>query len=259
MTNLPMRNSIMKIIIYCTIHILCIALAITSVNAQDKGTSAKRILKKMVKAHGGMKYNNAHYLFQFRDNVYRFKNSKSGYLYSVLKTRNNQQIYDQLTNGSFTRTVNGLEIVVGDKEQQAAINALNSVVYFATLPHKLLDSAVNISYAGDIIIKLVDYHILKVTFNKEGGGEDHDDQFMYWVRKDNSRIDYLAYNYQVNGGGVRFRSAYNTRNINGILFQDYINYKAEVGTNLAVLPTLYERNSLKELSRIVTTQVVKLK
>jgi len=249
----------MKFIYYSIIIILAIAVAITSANAQVKSIDPIRLLKKAVKAHGGKKYNKAHYQFQFRDKVYRFKNSRNGYLYSVHKTQNNQAIYDQLTNGSFVRTVNGLEIPVGDKEKQGAINALNSVIYFATLPHKLLDPAVNLSYAGEANIRDTAYHMLQVTFNEVGGGVDHDDQFMYWVRKDNSRIDYLAYNYQVNGGGVRFRSAYNTRNIKGVLFQDYINYKAEVGTNLAVLPTLYEQDSLKELSKIVTTQVVKLK
>ena len=68
-------------------------------------------------------------------------------------------------------------------------------------------------------------------------------------------MDYLAYNYKVNGGGVRFRSSYNRRNVGGIIFQDYINYKAEVGTPLKDLPTLYENDKLKEVSRIDTENV----
>ena len=66
------------------------------------------------------------------------------------------------------------------------------------------------------------------------------------------------YKRQVNGGGVRFRAAYNTRTVGGILFQDYVNYKAPVGTPLADLPVLYEKEELKKLSVIATESVVKL-
>ena len=52
--------------------------------------------------------------------------------------------------------------------------------------------------------------------------------------------------------------AYNTRVIDGITFQDYINYKAAVGTALKDLPALYEKGKLKELSKIETENVVNL-
>ena len=63
----------------------------------------------------------------------------------------------------------------------------------------------------------------------------------------------------MSGGGVRFRSAYNSRKVGGIIFQDYINFKAAVGTPLANLPKLFEQGKLKELSRIETKNVVQLK
>ena len=63
----------------------------------------------------------------------------------------------------------------------------------------------------------------------------------------------------MNGGGVRFRSAYNSRNVGGIIFQDYVNYKAEMGTPLGDLPKLFEQGRLKELSKIDTENVINLK
>ena len=65
----------------------------------------------------------------------------------------------------------------------------------------------------------------------------------------------MAYSYSVNDGGVRFRSAYNPRTIDGIRFQDYINWEAPVGTPLKDLPALFEKDKLKELSRIETVDV----
>lgn len=234
--------------------LLAFAVLAPNASAQD----ANDLLNKALKAHGGKKYKKAHYQFVFRDKVYRFKNNKDSYHYSVRKTTNGAQVFDQLSNGDFSRSINGLESTLGKKEMMGASSGLNSVIYFATLPYKLLDPAVNLAHGGSTTINGVAYELLQVTFDKEGGGVDHDDQFIYWIRKDNHRIDFLAYNYQVNGGGVRFRAAYNTRDVGGILFQDYVNYKAPVGTPLADLPRLYEKEELKKLSVIATESVVKL-
>ena len=231
-----------------------VAMSTSDVVAQ----SASDLLNKAIKAHGGKKYKKAHYQFIFRDKLYRFQHKKGGYHYSVRKTANGVQIFDQLKNGEFSRSLNGQETTLGKKEIMGATGGLNSVIYFATLPHKLLDPAVNLTHGGTTTIKGVAYDLLHVSFDKEGGGVDHDDKFIYWIRKENHRIDYLAYNYRVNGGGVRFRAAFNTRNVSGILFQDYVNYKAPVGTPLADLPSIYEKEELKKLSVIATESVVKL-
>jgi hypothetical protein len=163
-----------------------------------------------------------------------------------------------LENGTLTRTVNGNTTGLSPKDVAKYTEALNSVVYFATLPHKLSDAAVNKSYVGRTTIKGQDYEVVAVTFDQEGGGVDHDDEFRYWINVDTKTIDYLAYNYETNDGGVRFRSAYNPRTVGGIRFQDYVNYEAPIGTPLDELPELYEAGKLKELSRIETEYVVDL-
>jgi len=115
-----------------------------------------------------------------------------------------------------------------------------------------------VAYVGQEKVKNVLYEVIEVTFDKEGGGKDYDDEFYYWINRETYLIDYLAYNYQVGKGGVRFRSAYNKRNIAGITFQDYINYKAPVGTPISELPSLYESDKLIELSRIETENITKI-
>ena len=247
------------------IRILSISLLLVLSNLlfaqkSDAGNeTARKLLAKTIKAHGGKKYNKAHYQFTFRDNVYRFKNSKKGYHYTVRKSKGGQQIYDQLVNGEFSRSINGKDIELSDKEKGGGGRGLNSVIYFATLPYRLSDPAVKLSYSGEMSIKGVDYQVLEVRFEQEGGGADYDDEYLYWIRKDNNQIDYFAYNYQVGGGGVRFRSGFNKRNVDGIIFQDFINYKAPIGTPLADLPGMYENNELKELSKILTEKVSAIK
>lgn len=228
-------------------------------NNQKTLTKADKILAKTITAHGGKKYDQAHYEFVFRKNKYSFKNDGSQYRYTAVKMKDGQKIVDVLDNNNFTRTINGNPTRLSEKQSKGYTGALNSVIYFATLPHKLQDPAVNLSYIGTTQIKGKNYEILEVNFDEEGGGTDHDDEFYYWISTTTNLIDYLAYNYQVNGGGVRFRSAYNTRKVDGIIFQDYVNYKAEVGTSLADLPKLLEVNKLKKLSVIETENVVQVK
>ncbi len=225
---------------------------------QEESNPVDKILAQAIKAHGGKKYDQAHYQFVFRSKTYTFKNDQDRYEYTIRYQKENSTILGQLNNEGFTRTLNGQKLVLSEKEQRGYSNALNSVIYFATLPHKLKDPAVNATYQGEVTIKGKAYQVLKITFSEEGGGDDHDDQFHYWINKESNRIDYLAYNYQVNNGGVRFRSAYNPRVVDGILFQDYVNYKAPVGTPLADLPAIYEREELQQLSLIETEEVVNL-
>ncbi|WP_420571485.1 DUF6503 family protein [Kordia sp.] len=227
-----------------------------AVKTVDKAT---QILQETIKAHGGKLYDQANYEFVFRGKTFRFKNDGTNYTYELETTKDGTTTLDVLDNGNFSRQVNNQPVTLSEKKQNSAIGAVNSVIYFATLPHKLNDGAVNKKFVEETIIKGQKYDVLEITFNEEGGGEDHDDEYHYWINKNTKKIDYLAYNYQVNGGGVRFRSAYNTRVVDGITFQDYINYKAEVGTPLKDLPALYEKGTLKELSKIETEKVINLK
>ena len=93
--------------------------------------------------------------------------------------------------------------------------------------------------------------MVKVTFNEQNGGDDFEDVFLYWVHKEKYTIDFLAYEFHTNGGGLRFREAYNERNVNGIRFADYKNYKPlDPKTGLYELEEAYKKGTLKLLSQI---------
>lgn len=248
---------IMGIIVSCNNRINQIKGTDVNVNSTALSPGGK-IIHKSIQAHGGAKYDKAHFSFVFRGKEYRFKNNGDEYMYQVTDQKEGVTKIDILDNNGFARTENGKKIDLSEKDQRRYENALNSVIYFATLPHKLHDKAVNKNYIGTTSIKEKEYDIVEVTFSEEGGGVDYDDTFYYWISKQTNLIDYLAYNYHVNNGGVRFRTAYNMRRVGGIVFQDYINYKAEVGTPLSALSDLWEANKLKELSKIETEKVTAL-
>lgn len=218
--------------------------------------SGSILLQKTIEAHGGSLYNHADYSFTFRDITYGFKNSGDQFEYSRLEVIAGQSVLDIMTNDAFTRQIDGEFIEVSKEKAENFRESINSVIYFATLPHKLGDDSVISKDLGTTTIKNKSYHVVQVRFKEDGGGRDFQDEYMYWINTESHFVDYLAYTYQVNGGGVRFRSAFNQRDVDGIRFQDYVNYEAEIGTPLEQLPALYENGSLNELSIIATENVL---
>ncbi|MFC6267824.1 DUF6503 family protein [Frigoriflavimonas asaccharolytica] len=236
---------------------------ISEINNSTEATiplsKADSIVNAAIEAHGGDLYKKADYTFSFRDKKYHFKNNDSEYEYSSEMMKGDSMIKDVKINNDFTRFVNGKKLDLNAEDSGKYGESLNSVIYFATLPYKLQDASVNKKYIEETTIKGKKHDVIEVTFGKDGGGKDFDDEYQYWINKETHKIDYLAYSYHVNEGGVRFRVAYNSRVVDGITFQDYENYEAAINTPLKDLAALYEKGKLKEVSKIVTENVVKKK
>jgi len=213
-------------------------------------SQADQIIKDAIIAHGGPLYTNAAFSFDFREKQYTFINKATSFEYIRKETKDSILIKDVLTNTGFTRSMDGLPTTLASADSIKYGNSLNSIIYFALLPYKLDDAAVQRTYKGITVIKQTDYHTIEITFGKEGGGVDHEDVFYYWINTGTNVLDYLAYQYQVNDGGVRFRQAVQPKIIDGIRFQNYINYKADKDTPLADLPNLFETGGLDTLSTI---------
>jgi hypothetical protein len=135
-------------------------------------SKSQNILNQSITAHGGDLYNSAHYSFIFRRNTYEFKHIEKGYIYKKTFIKDNSTSIDILTNGDFNRKLNGDLINLSAKESEAASEAINSVMYFATLPYKLNDKAVNTIYIDSTTIKAQNYDVIEITFDQAGGGED---------------------------------------------------------------------------------------
>ena len=221
-------------------------------------SKAQKIIDKAIKVHGGKIINNSKISFDFREKHYVATRDNGQYTYERIFTdKEGQNVHDKLNNTTLTRSVNGQKVDLSEKDKAAYTNSVNSVIYFVMLPYFLNDAAVIKNYLGEEIISNRAYHKIKVTFQQEGGGKDFDDEYIYWIHKEKYTMDYLAYNYQVDGGGARFRSAYNVRKIKGIRFADYINSMPIEKDNHAVetFGQLFQKKQLKELSKIETENI----
>ncbi len=220
-------------------------------------SQAQEIIIESIEAHGGDRYDEHDISFDFRNRSYRSKRAYGDFQYErIFQDSLSRTVRDVLTNEGLTRFIDDEEVTLTAKDSAAYANSVNSVIYFALLPYFLTDPAVFTEYIGTSEIKGEIYDKVKVTFSENQGGKDFEDQFIYWFHQKTKTMDYLAYNYQTDGGGARFRAAYNKRREGGIRFADYENYKPNPETmNINSFDSLYDNGLLEKLSLIENTNI----
>ena len=213
--------------------------------------SPQKIVDRSIEAHGGQKFEKIKIEFDFRQRHYTSTRNVGIFTYTREFTDSTGRIKDVLTNDSFHREIDGHQATITDERAKAFSNSVNSVIYFALLPYGLNDPAVRKSYLGEDTIKDKVYHLIKVTFQEEGGGNDFEDVFLFWINAENFHLDYFAYSYKSDGGGIRFREAINPRFVEGMLFQDYNNFKPKSDTvTLDQMKEFFQSNGLEQMSVI---------
>ncbi|SFA96795.1 DUF6503 family protein [Algoriphagus aquimarinus] len=215
-------------------------------------TEAEKIVDKAIEAHGGDIYNNSKVEFDFRKIHYTIYKTADRFEYIREFSDSTGNVKDLLNNEGFVRTVNGAKIDTLSEEWTGKYSrSVNSVAYFAFLPYGLNDPSVFKTSLGETEINGEKYDLIKVTFAEEGGGDDFDDVFLYWIGADDSIIDFMAYSYHTDGGGVRMREVSAVQEVGGIRFQNYLNLKpADESLPVEKMQELYEAGELELLSEI---------
>ncbi|WP_194852381.1 DUF6503 family protein [Nonlabens antarcticus] len=223
------------------------------VSCGDQGPSASEVMDKAIVAHGADLAANARLDFMFRKLNYSVDRNAGSFSYERNFPQAGAQVTDRWNNDGFTRHINDSLIVLNDSIASRYKASLNSVVYFAQLPYSLDGEAVNLKMIGTDSIKGSNYYEIEVTFKENGGGEDHEDVFLYWIDTQDFLIDYMAYSFCELECGFRFRESINRRNLEGIVVQDYNNYKSsKQDPELSDLDDAFEAGKLQLLSEINT-------
>ena len=231
-----------------TLLLLIAGLCYSACQTQSN-TNTQSIIDQAVKTHGGDQLQEAIVSFDFRKKHYRVQLDHGRFRYESTVSDSTGLVHDVLTNEDFIRTIDGERQSLNAEDESRYQNALNSVVYFALLPYFLNDPAARQERIGEATVQGEPYYKIRVAFTEEGGGDDYDDEYIYWIHQQHHTMDYLAYSFHVNEGGTRFRQAYNIREVKGIRFADYINYDTTEGA-LEDYDQLLEEEKLEELSRI---------
>lgn len=222
---------------------------------KDSPVTAQEIVDKAIAVSGGEQYKISQVTFRFRDKTYKSDRGVTKVLERISET-DSTKIRDVLKGNEFLRFINGKPVEVPDTMAVKYANSINSVHYFARLPYGLNDRAVQKKYLGTVKIKEREYHKVQITFQQDGGGEDYEDVYIYWFDLETFKPAYLAYEFHIDGGGMRFREALNERYVEGIRFVDYNNFKPlSSSASVYELDHLFESGKLELLSKIELSDI----
>ena len=236
---------------YPKISIVLLFLGLYSCKPSDSKEIAQQIVDDAIEACGGDRYETRAITFDFRDRHYRWETVEGQRVMERIFTTDSGQVTDRIKGGRFQRFLDGRKVVVEDSMANNYRNSVNSVHYFAYLPYKLNDAAVNKEFLGRVRVHGREYDKVQVTFDQKNGGEDFRDVFVYWFNRKTKVPDYIAYEYYGDETGMRFREAFNERRVNGIRFADYKNYvPINPAASLYQLDSLFVNGGLKMLSEI---------
>lgn len=226
--------------------ILFIVISCNSKKPKDE--KAVIIVEQCIAAHGGNNYKHLDISFDYRKFRIHLVQNDGNFLYErTTKDSLGNVINDVLTNDGFTRKINGKKQDLSTKDYEKYKDGFNAIPWFALLPYKLSEPAVNLKYLGEINIGNITYDKIDVTFDKEAGGKDHLDEFCFWINRSSHTLDYLSYS----NGGPRFRKVTRRQKVDGVMFQDYENYEIPDTTiSTADYDTVFIAGNAKLLSEI---------
>lgn len=231
---------------------LTLILALTAWSCNTSLTDPQQIIDNAIASAGGEKYTNSIIEFDFRERHYRASRDGGNFSYERIFKDSSKTIHDYVSNNGFKREIDGVIAEVADSMKVRYTSSTNSVIYFALLPYGLNDAAVQKKFLGETTIDGKVYYKVEISFQQEGGGEDFQDMYNYWVSKEDFSIGFLSYSFSESDEiSSRFRKAYNPRRVENVLFLDYINYKPKDNkVPFDQLEELYGKGELEELSKI---------
>ncbi len=224
----------------------------------DEGTagilSSDAIIQKAIEASGKHKVSDHRILFEFRDKTYVSEGICGQFKFTRIDT--SRQVKDVFFKDSLQRKVKGKGVQLADTTATTIKSAINAVNYFVHLPYRLKDAAVKAKRLADDTIADTSYYQLQVKFREKGGGEDYQDIYRYWFDKKDFSMDYLAYKFYTNDGGMRFRVKKAQDTLKGIVFQSYDNLKPRSDSlSFYNISDAYKQDRLKKVSEIITRPV----
>ena len=242
-----------------TVLALLISCAPAPEELRESRAPAQQVIDRAIRAHGMEDFGNAAASFTFRDRHYGIERADGAFTYTrAFVDSLGRPTVDTLRNVGLRRSVNGHPVELSAKDSAAYANSVNSVQYFFSLPYGLNDPAVNATLLDSVRIEGELYDRVRVTFDREGGGTDFEDVYHYFFARRSGELDYLAYTFEADGGGIRFRKAINQRRIGGVLVQDYINYGLDGDDrDIESIAARFGRGELPQLS-LIENQAVRI-
>ncbi len=213
--------------------------------------------------HGSAVLDRAEVTFSFRGVPFVLRRDGGRFRYARTFTDSlGRSVEEVVDNDGAHRFVEGEEVALSRGEADRVGTAVNSVAYFALLPAPLADPAVHARLLSPDRVGGEAYDRVEVTFEREGGGADWEDRYVYWLRQVDGQIGHYAYTYEPTPGdtartetGTRFRVPLGATRVGGVLFQDWQNLTADPLEALDHFGDLYDAGETFEVSTVVLDSI----
>ena len=229
-----------------------VALAVFLASCEGPARGPVAVIAESIETHGGSAFDRVHMQWDFRGIPFEVARDNGRFRYQrTVSDSLGQMIVEVMENeGSWTE-VEGTRHELDPRSRARLETAVNSVVYFGFLPFKLDDPPVRAEDLGSTMLAGQPYRKIQVTFQREGGGPDWEDRFIYWFHETDHTLDYLAYREAADVETTRFRQAINRRQVGGVLVQDYENYSGDPNVgDIATYDELFEAGDLRLISMV---------
>ncbi len=220
-------------------------------SCQPKVPLAYAVVNEAIERHGGMRYDSLEMSFDMGDGRFILDKKGATFMYSrQFKDSLGQPVADFMDNDGFIRLVDGVSVGLSDDFRGELSRALEGTIFFILLPHGLNNRNARKEYIGHQNLKGEMYHVIKVGFSEGNSTEPYNATFLFWINMADQYVDYIAYEL-LDLDKLRFREAYNRREVNGLIIQDYYNYKpTDKEVTLHTLKDRYEKGKLELHSEI---------
>ena len=242
---------------------LVLTLAACERPAPQGDAEALALIDRARTHHGSAALDRAEVAFSFRGTPFVLRRDGGRFRYARTLTDSlGRTVEEAVDNDGAHRLVDGAEVALDSAQARRVATAVNSVAYFALLPARLADPAVRARLLTPDRVGGQDYDRVEVTFARDGGGQDHQDRYVYWLRQSDGRVGHYAYSYRETPGdtaraatGTRFRVPLGARRVGGVLFQDWRNLSADSAGRLERFGDLYDTGRTFEVSTVVLDSV----
>lgn len=193
----------------------------TIIASQASAETVQTLVDRAIEYHGGPLYTASRISMTItsKSGSFRLVSEMDGGLFDhrVTRVRDGQEQIVRLTNDGVDLIADGQTRSLDGPEAQKLTTFVNERIYFPFLPYRLNDPGVIKTDLGEETWGNRTLRKVKVTF--QGAAADGD-EYVYWFDPRTARLEQFAYSFTNNGGGLRFRRAFDYRRVGGLLFFD---------------------------------------
>lgn len=250
----------MKFNLLLLLTILCINVSCkkSSPNSKDLDQTSSQLFQKTLNTHGLTKFETSLLKFNFGTTEYTITELNNRALYTMTRYLDHN-VYKAIYDGGYlTYSINNELQEDSDFPYQIVQRSLYGFAYCYSIPFSLQTNDVILERKTDVEIRNQDYYTLDVTFTKIP--DTPEDQIILYINKETNIIDYTAIKHLLTDFKPQFRRMINPRYIDGILFQDYIQFSSD-NDDLKIDQYYSKYNSaeLKDLRKVEITNIEVIK